>query len=557
MYQAFDISKTNWSKLSTIIENSRLNTTELNLIDGMFSSVFDNHTDLSSLLFLRKYLFSAIIRIHSFLKDSKKLDNMEDLKDIYDYLITTAILGIEIATEHGIDSGLTWFITRVMNKIFNFESTNSAYVVIDERFSLKQKYIVEPIIASESDRMSLDKAKEFIIFLFNLLSFCDSSNKFVSISIICSSTWIKGFKEIPYLVDDSIISDFSSNPAYVNIINSVLLSRREFMFKIFNGEIKGNFGDFDREEFESNEPESLYDDIKKFVKESNISTIQIDQYSEEDSNIVEDFLPDIVSVEYEDGGVLPIPVQNELSVLNGYLTDLCVNINGSILQSNVDKDNIKGSLKPTLFPRLKLLYRSGRQEDSDITTVMEALYDYEKDKKKKKRKVKNSKKIKNINETIQDLKQIDKDMTEDLEVYKEKIKDLKYSGVSDFTSKSKIFSSFSDVTKFSSYMNDILTTLEKQKIKLSTDMISKIINGYNATKENKILFKNIQKNKETITFDRMSGTSVVDHCVIENGKFKAFPVTEKNLKRKKVKKNVDLQLQEAATESDRRKKRKI
>lgn len=542
MYQRLDISKVNWSKMNSNLEISRLKSTELSIIDNLFNTIFDHHTNLNTLIFIRKYFLSVMIRTHSFFKDTNMLRSNKEIKDLYDYLLTSTILSTEISAGYGLDSGINWFITRIVTRMFDVDSVNTAYVVIDGSYPFRHKFIIEPIISS-GEKMTAEKAKDFINFLFNLFSYCEGANKYVSISVICSSLWLKGFKELPYLVDDTIVPDFSSGAEFVRVVNSILLSRHKFIVEGLSSNSKENndFGDLTLEEFESNEPEEIYSSLKEVMAASG-STEDSDLLEEEieeddEDEIVTELFPDLISEEYEDGERLPSAIEREISLYNSYLTDLNTELNGIIVQSDLDLDEVKGKPADLAYKRLKTMYRIGRSEDSDVTDIMEGLRKLEREyRRSNKRKKKTSKKIDQVSKTIQEIKEAHRQFIEEEKKTNKEIEAYKFEGFKNSIQQSEIFASFSELSSFSDYVNDVLSTISKTGSSISTDTIGKIISGYNATRENKIVFKNIQNTEDgKIHLDRFFGSKLTDKCTIENGVFKSVPFSVKSPKGRKEK----------------------
>lgn len=517
--QSVTINKINWKKINDSLATNRIHNNELQILSRVFDSVLEAHTDLSDTIFLRQYIFSVLVRLHTYLKELNLIQNPKALKDMYDYILSTMIMAMELSYNHSLDSGISYFITRIMNKLFDVESTNSALVILNEKYRLKQKYVLEPIIANTEDKLSLDKAKEFIDFICNTFSYVENSNRFVSISVFCSSLWLNRFDKLPYLVDDYIIPDFSSNPENVRILNSLLLSRREYIlasFKENNGEMS-NLGEYSYEEYIKAEPDELYKDIQEFEdrlrseeSECNRSVIGIDV---EEPEVMEYDLGNIA-----EEGKLPEFMESEIKVYDQYLTDLNCAVNGTIARSDVSPEEVAGNVSDIQYPRIRQIFQLSMNEDIEMKDVLESLWTYDREIKiseKKSRKKKNSR-VSALNKVLEKIDEVQ----ESIKDKKAEISGLNNKYLEDFLSTSKIFNSEDQVYKFQKYFEDISKIMSENDKVLNKETVVKIIDGYNTSVSKKIRFKNIKENKDgVISLDCLFGDKKFSHFKIENGKF--------------------------------------
>jgi len=523
--QSVSINKINWKKVNESLSQAGLSNNEVNTLNAIFGSIVEAHTELNELIFVRQYMFSVIIRLHNYLKECHMIQNTENLKDIYDYIISTLILSIEISTNISISSGISFLITRVMNKIFDIESTNSALILIDNRFPLKQKYTVEPIIANSADKISIDRAKEYIDFIFNLFSYCDASTRCVSVSVLCSSMWIKDFEGLPYFVDDSIVQDFSTNPQNIAVINSLLLARRQNILESFNGEDNGlDLGNYSFKEFIKQEPDSLYKELKEFQDNLGMEDEEAeydfldDDEEDERSHVIQNAIAEAAK-----NDLLPEPMENEIKIFDNYLTDLNYSINGPFPKSGVSSDVVKGIDKERLYPRIRGLFSEFKKDEVTIQGIIKEQIELDKDLSGKKNKTLSKEEIiRNVNDTLKEIEEKNKEKESVL-------KDTNYLTDKEYLEKSfdssKITKDFTNWADFTNYMNEMLGIYSK-KGKVDTSVLLGFINSYNKRHNTKFVFKNIKENNGEITLDHFKGKKVVDKCKYKDGSFKCTYVSD-------------------------------
>ena len=528
-YTKISVNKINWKKLNISLSKSEIKNSEVQLLSNMFNSIMESHTELADLIFIRQYLFSVLIRVHNYFKETNSLKSKDALQDIYDYMLTHMIIAIELSANYSLDTEISLFLTRVLSKIFDVDCINSAVIVVDSRYRLKQKYVIEPIISSNYEKISLDKAKEFSDFIFNMFSFCESSSNCVSISLLFSSMWIKDFTELPYFVDDSIMTGFSSLNENISTINRLLLTRRQYILSVFENEDYENtldLSNYNISDFLSQEPDNLYDEIAKIEQDKENSKNNYVQYANIDENYDDIDDEDILNIINENidnsliDDALPYQCENEIKLYNNYVTDLNAIINGSLPKSNISDTEITGNVIET-YPRLRLLFKSGLEKDSNIKTIIESLNKYEKEKYKHKRRIKKAEKINNIsnilaNKNIKDIKN-----NEDNNNNSDFLNTFSPDYFDSLFSDSKYITEEITFLDFKNYLNDILSTMAKlNNVNLNKDTVIKIINSYNSVKSNKINFNNVTEiSPGKITFDRIKGKKILDKCIIENGKF--------------------------------------
>lgn len=521
--QSVDINKINWKKVNDSLAQSGLKTSEINILNSLFSSIIEAHTNLGDLIFMRQYMFSVFIRLHNYLKESNMIQNPENLRDIYDYVLSSILLAVEMSANYSFDAGVSFLITKIMNKIFNIENTNSALVVLDSRFSLKQKYVIEPIISNKSSKISLEKAKEYVNFIFNLFSYCDSATHCVSISVLCSSLWISNFKGMPYTVDDYIIPDFSTNPNNNSMFNSLLLARRDYILSFFNGEGGSiDLGDYSFKEFIKAEPDELYDDLKKL--QENLMLDEDDEELDEDEiDLIENReIADAMLSNFDDESPLTFAAENEIKMFDAQLTDLNCAVNGSLPKSNVSTSVMSGNTdESSVFPRLRKLLSYGSSENITIKEVIDSLNDYEKELCHKKRhNVRKEDIIKGINEALEEIKQ-EKQRNENLlnsiktlpDEYYEKFLGEPTAGMKETM----------DWMDFVSYIQENIDILKKSDTRPDEKMLMQMISAYNKIHKSNIIFKNIRDVSGVLTFDHTKGKKIIDTCTIKDWKLTCTP----------------------------------
>ena len=515
--KAVAINKVNWKKVNSSLFKSGLKNNEINVLDRLFTTVIDAHTELSSLVFMRQYMISVLFRLHHYLKEFNMIQDSESLKDLYDYILSSMMLAIQIATNYSYADGMSHLITRIMNKIFDIDSTNGYRIVLDLNNPHEYKIVVEPVISVENNKITLEKAKEYIDFIFNLFSFCESGNKFVSISVLISSMWVKGFRELPYLVDDSTISDFSINPVNSQAIASLLLSRRKFIIGCFAGTEEGlDLDSYSVDTFLREEPESLYEELFKL-------------YGEDEESDEFDIDPDVLE-EIEDGDILtaiidagmegdrlPAQIEEELNMFSSCITDLNCVLHGSIPKSNISKRK-KNLLE---FPRVRKLIDANMAESVDLREIVKTIDKYEKeldgDGDVEPEVLTTEERIKITNDAIKKYAE-EKEAKERIE---EQLSVIDEAEVKRLIDSADIGGEIANWWDFQDFFNEVLSIKAGKKTEMTVDEAIKVVHGFNANKPKKmkIQAKNFQLSKDgTISFDHIKGKKVLDRCIIKDNR---------------------------------------
>ena len=519
--KAVAINKVNWKKVNSSLFKSGLKNTEINVLDRLFTTVIDTHTELSALVFMRQYMISVLFRLHHYVKEFNMIQDSESLRDLYDYILSSMMLGIEIATNWSYADGLSYLITRIMNRIFDIDTTNSYRIVLDTNNPFEYKIIVEPVISKEANKISIEKAKEYIDFIFNLFSFCEASNKFVSFSVMISSMWVNGFRELPYMIDDSIIPDFSINPANQQAIASLMLNRRKFILGCFAGTEEGlDLNSYSVDTFLREEPEELYDEMFKLYHDYEDEPESEEEFLEESED--EDILTAIIDAGME-GDRLPAQIEEELNMFSSCITDLNCVMHGSIPKSNIAN---RKKILPE-FPRVRALVDANMAEKFDLREIIKAVDKYEQTLKNDGQEVEvltTEERIKITNDAIkryEDEKAEKKKILDEAKENEEICKKLIDSA--------DINRDVANWFDFQDFFNEVLSIKASKNSEMTVEEAISVVNGFNANKPKQFQIgaKHFQKGADgSICFDHVKGRKILDKCVIQNGRIVCKAISE-------------------------------
>ena len=518
----------NWRQMNVNLTKTQVTNTEISILNSLFDSVINTHTPIGEILFTRQYMFSVLYKLHYYLKETNMIQKIENLREIYDYVISTIIMVLELSTEAPFTAGINFFIIRIMSKIFGLANVNSGTVVLDPRYKFRLKYIVEPMEINKSNKISKFALKDYADFVFNTFSYCASSMQYVSISLLCSSFWINDFKEMPYLIDDQIIKNFSSDPDRIPLVNSVLLTRRDGILDAFDSGDTSfiNLDGFSKDEYLVMEPDSLYTDLREFEK-SHVEVyddIPLDDIDEEDE-VLEDGLLDYVLTKEADDADLPPIFNDELNMYDSIVVDLNAAINGTSIKSAVTDDSVRGMKEEALFPRTRMLLNSTLTPEITLEEMIDSLYDYEKKKKPKNERKSNT--VRKINRSIakeKEKKQKNSSGSIEMHSLDHLEKDLQRSPFV----KSQI--SWLD---FKSFLEEVLEIFNKKATQIQIADIDKIIDGYNKSKDDKVTITDLTAKNGMISFNHVVDDRIFDQCYINNGVLSCTPCDKIYKRRKK------------------------